>query len=137
MTIESVTPFEYDEAFALQDRFVRGFPWLRKKAGMTQRDLASAAGWKQPYVDRLEDARSPLLGALARVERYARACGFTTVVVFVDKQTDAVARTLPLGEAGAAAAERLLAGGAGTAMVRPGYPARLATGAVRPGLSSS
>lgn len=97
-----------DDAVALQDRFVRGFAWLRKVAGMTQRQLADAAGWKQPYVDRLEDARSPLLGGLSRMERYAGACGFTTVLVFVDKQTGTVARTLPLGEAGVTAADRLL-----------------------------
>lgn len=97
-----------DTALALQDRFVRGFAWLRKVAGMTQSAVADAAGWQQPYVARLEDARSPLLSGLSRLERYADACGFTTVVVFVDKESGAVVRTLNLGDAGDEAAARLL-----------------------------
>ena len=99
-----------DKALALQDRFVRGFAWLRKVAGMTQRQVADAAGWQQPYVDRLEDARSPLLGALSRIERYAQACGCTTVLAFADARTGEVVRTLHLGEDGAATARRILQG---------------------------
>jgi transcriptional regulator with XRE-family HTH domain len=108
MATETPIMSRQDADLALQDRFVRGFAWLRKVAGMTQSAVAAAAGWKQPYVARLEDAQSPLLGGLARVERYADACGFTTVLVFVDKNTGAVERTLNLGEAGKEAAGHLL-----------------------------
>ena len=109
MTTETPPLTSEDTALRLQDRFVRGFAWLRKLAGMTQSSVAAAAGWQQPYVARLEDARSPLLGSLTRLERYADACGFTTVLAFVDKETGAVVRTLNLGDAGDEAAERLLA----------------------------
>lgn len=107
-----VTSDDDAAALALQDRFVRGFAWLRKVAGMTQQAVADRAGWHQPYVARLEDANSPLLGALGRAERYADACGHTTVLVFVDKESGAIARTLNLGEAGAETAAALLASGA-------------------------
>jgi transcriptional regulator with XRE-family HTH domain len=99
---------EDDKALELQDRFVHGFSGLRKRAGMSQRDLAREAGWHQPYVQRLEDANSPLLRGLSRLERYAQACGVTAVLTFVDKETGEVARTLPLDDAGEAMAERLL-----------------------------
>lgn len=109
MTNEPSLLANEDTALRLQDRFIRGFAWLRKVAGMTQSSVAAAAGWHQPYVARLEDARSPLLGGLTRLERYADACGFTTVLAFVDKETGAVVRTLNLGDAGDEAAGRLLA----------------------------
>lgn len=53
------------------------------------------------------------------MERYADACGFTTVVVFIDKETDTVARTLPLSESGATAAEHLLGGRAAGSQAAP------------------
>ena len=62
---------------------------------------------QQPYVDRLEDASSPLLKALCRLERYAQACKVTTVIVFVDPDSGKVVRTLPLGEQGQDAALRM------------------------------
>ena len=99
---------EEDKALALQDRFVHGFAGLRKRAGLSQREVAREAGWHQPYVQRLEDANSPLLRGLSRLERYAQACGVTAVLTFVDRQTGEVVRTLPLDETGEEAAERLL-----------------------------
>ena len=86
----------------LQDRFLRAFSWLRRTAGLRQRDVADAAGWQQPYVARLEDANSPLLRSLERVERYANACGATGLMVFLDRETGEVRRTMALGEAGVA-----------------------------------
>ena len=119
MTTETPLLTSEDTALRLQDRFVRGFAWLRKVAGMTQSSVAQAAGWQQPYVARLEDARSPLLGGLSRLERYADACGFTTVLAFVDKETGVVVRTLNLGDAGDEAAERLLATSNTAAIAHP------------------
>lgn len=48
---------------------------MRKAAGLTQHELARAAGWSQPYVSRLErfDGREPTLDV---VEKWAHACGF-------------------------------------------------------------
>jgi transcriptional regulator with XRE-family HTH domain len=88
----------------LQKRFLRAFAWMRRAAGMTQREVAQATNWKQPYVARLEDERSPLIMALARVERYAQACGATGVLMFVDQQSGEVRRALALGDDG----ERIL-----------------------------
>jgi transcriptional regulator with XRE-family HTH domain len=92
---------------SLQIRFLSMFSWLRRSVGLTQREVAGIAGWKQPYVARLEDERSPLLGVLSRLERYADACGATGVLVFVDQQTGQVRRTLALGDAGVEAAESI------------------------------
>ncbi|MDE2082172.1 MAG: helix-turn-helix domain-containing protein [Burkholderiales bacterium] len=106
--------FEADDAgdpagtlLRLQQRFLRTLAWLRRSSGLTQRALAEAAGWKQPYVARLEDERSPLIVSMARVERYAQACGATAVLVFVEKASGRVRRSLALGDDGAALAEGL------------------------------
>jgi len=96
-------PLEVDpdgKLLRLQKRFLRAFAWLRRSAGLTQRELAQEAGWKQPYVARLEDERSPLIMAMARIERYALACGATGVMIFVDKQSGEVRRSLALGDDG-------------------------------------
>lgn len=91
---------EDSELLGLQDRFLRGFSWLRKVAGLTQSEVAESAGWEQPYVSRLEDAESPLIGSLSRVERYANACRSTAVLVFVDPSSGKVQRSMALGETG-------------------------------------
>ena len=116
------------KAIALQDRFVRGLSWLRRIAGMTQQQVAEAAGWKQPYVDRLEDATSPLLKSLSRLERYARACKVTTVIAFVDPGTGQVVRTLPLDEAGEETALRLRESAEASAEVIEAEPAGASSG---------
>jgi transcriptional regulator with XRE-family HTH domain len=96
-----------DEAhlLRLQDRFLRALAGLRRAAGLSQRELADRTGWHQPYVVRLEGERSGLIAALARLERFADACGATALVTFVDPKTGQAQRTLALGDAGA----RLLA----------------------------
>ncbi|MDE2564525.1 MAG: helix-turn-helix domain-containing protein [Burkholderiales bacterium] len=111
----------------LQQRFLRAFAWLRRGVGLSQRALAEAAGWKQPYVARLEDARSPLIVSMARVERYAQACGATAVLVFVEPHTGRVQRSLALGDDGAALAEglreaRFTVGPAGVGLEAPQRP---------------
>jgi len=94
----------------LQDRFLRTFQWVRRAAGRTQAEVATTAGWQQPYVARLELEKSPLIDALARIEAYSQACGATAVLVFADPQTGEVLRTLALSEAGDRAAERIRSG---------------------------
>lgn len=88
------------EFLGLQDRFLRTFSWLRRVTGRTQRDVANATGWKQPYVARLEDANSPLLRSMERMERYANACGMTGVIVFFDEESGEIRRTMALGQSG-------------------------------------
>lgn len=89
----------------LQDRFLRALAGLRRAAGLSQRELADRTGWHQPYVVRLEGERSALIASLARLERFAEACGATALVTFVDPKTGKEQRTLALGDAGS----RLLA----------------------------
>jgi hypothetical protein len=48
----------------------------------------------------LEDADSPLIGSLSRVECYANARRSTAVLIFVDPATGKVQRSMALGEAG-------------------------------------
>jgi transcriptional regulator with XRE-family HTH domain len=98
---------EIDRALWLQDMVMRGLAWLRKTRGMTQSALAEKAAWKQPYVSRLEDASSPILPALERLDRYASACGYSVVITFVDRETGKIAQTIPLSEHAEAAADRL------------------------------
>jgi len=57
---------------------------MRRKAGLTQKQLATAANWDQGYVSRLESGRGPLPEA-ATVQRYAEACGGKAGYVLVDK----------------------------------------------------
>ena len=99
---------EEQNLVALQDRFARGLTWLRRYAGKTQRDVAESVGWHQPYVARLENpAESSLLKSLTLLESYARACGATTLVSFVDPATGEIVGHLPVSDAAEAAADRL------------------------------
>jgi transcriptional regulator with XRE-family HTH domain len=99
---------EEQDLVALQDRFARGLTWLRRHAGRTQRDVAEFVGWHQPYVARLENpAESSLLKSLTLLESYARACGATTLVTFVDPATGEIVGHLPMSDEAEAAADRL------------------------------
>jgi transcriptional regulator with XRE-family HTH domain len=101
-TRSKAQPVDSDDSvlLRLQDRFLRAFAALRRAAGRTQRDVAEATGWQQPYVNRLEGPSSALIGSMARVERYAQACGSTCVLTFLDPRTGQVVRTMALGDAG-------------------------------------
>ena len=55
---------------------------MRKAAGLSQRALAEAVGWKQPQVARMESATGPWPTREA-LHDYARACGRTVGLVFV------------------------------------------------------
>lgn len=110
----------------LQDQVVRGLAWLRKSRGLTQTALAEATGWQQPHISKLEDFDSPLVSALEKMQRYAKACGYTSVVTFIDPQTQRLAYTIALGEEGEAIAEKLeqAALGVGTVQEDPFKPVR-------------
>lgn len=103
----------------LQDMVTRGLAWLRKSKGITQAILAEKTGWKQPYISRLEDANSPILPALQRIERYASACGYSGIITFVDQETGEIAQTIALSENAEQAADAL--------MIREDAPLRTVT----------
>jgi transcriptional regulator with XRE-family HTH domain len=54
----------------------------RRRARLTQRELAARAGTSQGYVGRIERGR--LEPSLAAVDRLVRACGLTMVVALHD-----------------------------------------------------
>jgi transcriptional regulator with XRE-family HTH domain len=56
---------------------------MRRKAGMSQKDLAVAAGWDPAYVSRLESGRGPM-PEVSTVQRYTEACHGTAGYVFLD-----------------------------------------------------
>jgi transcriptional regulator with XRE-family HTH domain len=114
----------------LQDRFLRALAGLRRAAGLTQRELADRAGWHQPYVVRLEGERSPLIHSLARLERFADACGATALVTFVDPKTGEAQRTLALSDAGSKLLSRQGLPENVIVFEPPGVPARSARDAL-------
>lgn len=71
---------------------------IRKSAGLTQSKLGEIVGWKQPYVARLERDNSDALAAIERLEQYSSACGVSTMMLFVDKQTGEVKSSLAIGD---------------------------------------
>lgn len=57
---------------------------LRTGVDLTQAELASRAGWQQPYVDRMERGQAPMFAALEDLAAFARATGTSAVLSFVD-----------------------------------------------------
>lgn len=55
---------------------------MRKKAGLTQEQMAERLGTKKSNISRLESINSGISPRLATVEDYARALGFTVRVEF-------------------------------------------------------
>lgn len=70
---------------------------LRKSLGLTQSTLAQRVGWRQPYVARLEGNPSEAAAAMERIEKFASACGASTLLLFVDKHTGVVKESVALG----------------------------------------
>ncbi len=70
---------------------------LRKSLGLTQTTLAQRVGWRQPYVARLEGNPSEAAAAMERIEKFANACGASTMVVFVDEKTGAIKESVSIG----------------------------------------
>lgn len=71
---------------------------LRRAANLTQTALGNKAGWVQPYVARLERGEANSVSALEGVERYAKACEVSAVVIFVDPKTQIVRDSIALGD---------------------------------------
>ena len=71
---------------------------LRRDLGLTQTVVAEAAGWRQPYVARLEGNPSDAAGALERIEKFANACGASAMLLFVDRRTGSVKQAVSVGE---------------------------------------
>jgi transcriptional regulator with XRE-family HTH domain len=74
------------EASAPRRRLVTALVRLRRKADLTQQELAAKAGWERAFVSRLEslprDRVSLALPDLATLARYAEACGCELALVF-------------------------------------------------------
>ncbi len=70
---------------------------LRKGLGLTQTALAQRVGWRQPYVARLEGNPSEAATAMERLEKFANACGASTMLLFVDQNTGAIKQSVSLG----------------------------------------
>jgi len=70
---------------------------LRKSLGLTQTTLAQRVGWRQPYVARLEGNPSESAAAMERLEKFANACGASTMLLFVDQRTGIVRESVAVG----------------------------------------
>jgi len=72
---------EYDAlspAFEMKRQMIA----LRKKAGVTQEEMAERLGTKKSNISRLESVTSGISPRLATVEQYARALGYGVKVKF-------------------------------------------------------
>jgi len=54
---------------------------MRKRAGLSQKELADSANWNKAFVSRLESARGAM-PSVATITRYAEACGEIAGLVF-------------------------------------------------------
>lgn len=61
---------------------------LRRKAGLTQQQVAERSGLTQSHVSKLESATGPM-PTTASLKKYARACGSEMRVSFVPKGSTA------------------------------------------------
>ena len=72
---------EYDTlsaAFEMKRQMIA----MRKKAGLTQEQMAELLGTKKSNISRLENIRSAISPRLATVEDYARVLGYSVKVAF-------------------------------------------------------
>lgn len=72
---------EYDAlsaAFEMKRQMIA----MRKKAGLTQEQMAELLGTKKSNISRLENISSDISPRLATVEDYARVLGYTVKVAF-------------------------------------------------------
>jgi len=70
---------------------------LRKGLGLTQTSLAQRVGWQQPYVARLEGNPSEAAESMERIEKFANACGASTMLLFVDEKTGEIKESISIG----------------------------------------
>ncbi|MBX3617105.1 helix-turn-helix transcriptional regulator [Nitrosomonas sp.] len=72
---------EYD-ALSMAFEMKRQMIALRKKAGVTQEQMADLLGTKKSNISRLESLHSNVSPRLATVEDYARALGYSVKIQF-------------------------------------------------------
>lgn len=89
---------QFEPRRALTNALIR----LRKAANLSQAKLGKRTGWKQAYVARFEGITTTSLPTADRIEKYANACNFETVLAFVDSKTWLVKELIALsGESSA------------------------------------
>lgn len=72
-------------AFELKRKMIA----LRKKAGLTQEQMAEKLGTKRSNISRLESLNSDVSPRLATIEDYARVLGYSINIGFVQAQNKA------------------------------------------------
>ena len=75
---------EYDAlspAFEMKRQMIA----LRKKAGLTQEEMAERLGTKKSNISRLESVTSDISPRLATIEQYARVLGYGIKVKFEER----------------------------------------------------
>ncbi len=70
-------------AYALRKQLIA----LRKKAGLTQEQIANALHTKKSNISRLENANSTNSPKLSTIEKYAHATGYDIEIKFVPQST--------------------------------------------------
>ena len=77
---------EYD-ALSSSFEMKRKMITLRKKAGLTQEQMAELLGTKKSNISRLESVSSGISPRLATIEDYARVLGYSIKVEFAPQTT--------------------------------------------------
>ena len=97
----------------------------RRRAGLTQADLAGRAGTAQPAIARWESGRTAV--SLDDVRRLVRLCGFDLEVMLVPRDDSDMAQAAPVSRERVCRAPALCAQGGMTGAVSEGLPATLLT----------
>lgn len=80
---------EYD-ALSAAFEMKRQMITMRKKAGLTQEQMAELLGTKKSNISRLENISSRISPRLATVEDYARVLGYSVKVAFEPETTKSI-----------------------------------------------
>ena len=79
------------DALETKRRLVTSLLRLRRKANLTQRELAERAGWQPPFVSRLESfpraGEQLFMPDMETLNRYAEACGSHLGLVFAEPKS--------------------------------------------------
>ena len=85
--IDPAVKAEYD-ALSSAYEMKRQMIAMRKKAGLTQEQMAELLGTKKSNISRLESVSTENSPRLATVEYYARVLGYSIKVEFEEKRTN-------------------------------------------------
>ncbi|VEN74048.1 Transcriptional regulator [Candidatus Desulfarcum epimagneticum] len=80
------TKAEYESlsaAYSLRKKLIG----LRKKAGITQKELADRLSTQKSNISRLENVNSKISPKLSTIEEYAKAVGFKLEIHFVPRES--------------------------------------------------